>query len=128
MLPAPRYFAVNKRAANRISKINNTTKRFFRPGRWPVSTFVPGLDYYAVTVGRSTNNRREANHLVNALRRIKNRNYNAMHLYQIASFATRRNANTNFMNQLYNALISARMRPSSPSRRNSPPKRPRRNN
>lgn len=125
MLPAPRFFSVNKRAANRVSKINSTTKRFFRPGRWPVSTFVPGLNYYTVQIGSSTNNRREVNHLKNSLRKIKNRNFNTRHLYQIVNYSTRKNALTNLFNQIYNAGISARMRPNTPNR--SPPKRPKRN-
>lgn len=125
MLPAPRSFIVNKRAVNRIARTNNTTKRFFRPGRWPSFTYLPGLDFYYVTIGSSTNNKREANRLRNALMRRRIQNYNTIHAAATLAVATRKNALTNLTNMFYNAIIGNRMRPTTPNR--SPPKRARMN-
>ncbi len=120
MLPAPRRFVINKRAANKVARNNATTRRFFRPGRFNVISPAPGVNFYFVEVGSSTNNRREAKRLTNALNRIKNNNGNKKYLYNTISLATRKNAFTNLVNAAYNAMVSNRMRtrtPSPPSRR-----------
>lgn len=121
MLPAPRHFLVNKRSANKVAKTNNSTRRFFRNGRWHVITPAPGLNMYFVEIGSSTNNKREANRLRNSLSRIKNRNINSKYMYNTFAHVTRRNAFTNLVNYYHNAFVENRMRTRSPSR--SPPKR-----
>lgn len=121
MLPAPRRFLVNKRAANKVARNNATTRRFFRNGRFRVISPAPGVNFYFVEVGSSTNNKREAARLKNALNRIKNNNINKKYMYNTISLATRNNAFTQLVNRYHNAIIGTRMRPVSPNR--SPPKR-----
>lgn len=121
MLPAPRHFLVNKRAANKVARNNATTRRYFRNGRWNLYTPVPGMNFYVVQIGSSTNNKREAARLKNALNRIKNNNANKRYMYNTLSYATRNNFMTQLTNRYYNAIIGTRMRPVSPNR--SPPKR-----
>ena len=115
MLPAPRHFLVNKRAANKVARTNNSTRRFFRNGRWHVYAPAPGMRFYFVEIGSSTNNKREANRLRNSLNRIKNTNNNYRYMYNTLSFATRKNAFTNLVNLLHNQMIENRMRTRTPS-------------
>ena len=117
MLPAPRRFLVNKRAANKVARNNTTTRRFFRPDRFQIISPMPGLNFYFVEVGSSTNNINEARRLKTALNRIKNNNANKKYLYNTVSQATRKNAFTNMVNMMHNAMISNRMRTRTPSPR-----------
>jgi hypothetical protein len=115
MLPAPRTFLLNKRAANKVARNSATAKRFFRPDRFHILSPAPGVNFYVVEVGSSSNNKREAKILKNALYRIKNRNMNTRHLYNTVALATRNNAFTRLVNAAHNAMISNRMRTRTPS-------------